>query len=153
MNHDERKLKAREEEMEDAELTAVLGHFRQSVKAWSDQEFSRTRPVEMKVPVRSFWSAMRGPVAGWAMGCVIAAAAVGVPVTVHHQHVVAEQAYQAQYRAHLLQQQREAEAALQAKAAEMSDEELLDHVDSDIAQATPDAMEPLARLMSDSAQE
>ncbi len=32
----------------------------------------------------------------------------------------------------------------------MDAEELMRHVDRDIAQAAPDAMEPLARLMSDS---
>jgi hypothetical protein len=31
----------------------------------------------------------------------------------------------------------------------MSDDELLSHVDSDVAQVAPDAMEPLASLMSD----
>jgi hypothetical protein len=51
------------------------------------------------------------------------------------------------------QQKLAAEEVERAKAAAyIDDEELLSHVDSDIAQATPDAMEPLASMMTQSNQ-
>ena len=47
------------------------------------------------------------------------------------------------------QQRLKEEAARQQAAVEINDDELLSHVDSDIAQSTPDAMQPLASLMID----
>ncbi|WP_263358021.1 hypothetical protein [Acidicapsa ligni] len=132
----------------DAEVEAALKSFRTSIHAWSDEEFTRARPVAVSTRVGAGW--MRNSIAGWALGCVIAVAAVGVPVSVHHQHVVA-----AEHEAAVQEQARLEAAAEASKAAgievasSVSDEDLLSHVDSDIAQAAPDAMQPLADLMSE----
>ena len=61
-----------------------------------------------------------------------------------------EQIQAAHRAAEAAQEKQLAETARQA-AYGMSDDELLAHVDNDIAQGAPDAMEPLASLMSESA--
>jgi hypothetical protein len=88
---------------------------------------------------------MSSPVLSWGMAGVLAAAVVTVPVSVHHERQVA-----AIRQAEIQEQQRKvAEQSARVAAASINDEELLKHVDSDIAQSTPDAMEPLASLMGD----
>jgi hypothetical protein len=143
MNLDERKLKANDGDAEDLEVTSALRHFRESVHGWSEQEFSKTRISRVIAP-QGFRLWMRGPVAGWALGCVVAMTAVTVPVTVHRQHKLAEERIAQQEQVRLADEKAKLEAA-----NSMTDEELLSHVDSDIAQATPDAMEPLASMMRD----
>jgi hypothetical protein len=147
MNLDERNLKANDGDAEDLQVTAALRNFRESVHGWSEQEFSKTRTSRVIAP-HGFWVRMRGPVAGWALGCVVAmtavTVAVTVPVTVHRQHKIAEERIAQQEQIRLADEKAKLEAA-----NSMTDEELLSHVDSDIAQATPDAMEPLASMMRD----
>lgn len=132
-------------ETEDAEVKAALRRFRESVHDWSDREYSKPRLVQ-RSRWSGFWGALSNPVMGWSLASALVLASVGVPVTVHHEHQVA-----AEHKLALEQQQKRVaeEARLQA-AAKISDEELLAHVDDDIAQAAPDAMQPLASLMSDS---
>ena len=132
----------------DVELETALRNFRQSVHGWSEQEFNRTRSVAEVAP-RGWWMRMRAPIAVWSLGCALAFTAVTVPVSVHHRHV-AEVARQAAAAQEASRRQAEEAARAQQLASAMSDEELLSHVDSDIAQATPKALEPLASLMSDS---
>jgi len=140
MNFDEQNR-----EIEDLEMESALRNFRASVHSWSEYEFSKTRTVK-----RSRWAAMwvvfAKPAMGWALGCVLMVSSVGIPVTVHHQRqLIAER------NAQLLRQQRLAKQAAEQQAAlAMTDDELLSHVDSDIAQAAPDAMQPLASLMGES---
>jgi cell division protein FtsL len=141
-------LEKRKRQVDDAEVEAALRHFKASVHDWSDREFARTRPLIATAPV-GFWSWMRSPFVGWALGCAVLLAAVGVPVTVHHERVVV-----AEHDAVVREQARlDAEAAtsraIENEAASVSDEYLLTHVDSDISQATPDAMQPLAELMNE----
>jgi len=129
-------------ENEDRELQAALRNFRDSVHAWSEEEMARPRQVRR---VSGWVKLMANPLLGWGMAGVLAAAVVTVPVTVHHERQVA-----AQRLAAVQEQQRQAaEAAARLAQNSVDDEELLWHVDSDIAQAAPDAMEPLASLMGD----
>jgi len=129
---------------EDAQVEAALRQFRESVDAWSEREYARPRSVEWARP-GIFWRVISRPMAVWGMAAVLAASAVTVPVAKYRQHElqVAEAQRQAQ-----LEQQKHDEAMRQAALA-VDDEELLSHVDSDIAQAAPEAMEPLASMMSE----
>jgi cell division protein FtsL len=135
-------------ENEDRDVQAALKNFRASVHAWSEQEMGRPRQIK---PMRmSGWMRLMAvPMLGWGLAGVLVVAGVTVPVTVHHERQV-----EATRRAAIQEQQRQA-AEMAARLAQNAmndsgdDEELLKHVDSDIAQATPDAMEPLASLMGD----
>jgi len=134
------------QDRETEDVQAALRHFREGVHGWSEQEFGRARVVR-----RSRWDAMFQlivrPAVGWAMAALLAAASVGVPLAVHHEREVAlERRVAIEW-----QQQLAEDKAKQQAAPEMNDDELMSHVDSDIAQAAPDAMEPLASLMSDTA--
>jgi hypothetical protein len=131
-------------ENEDQDVQAALKNFRASVHAWSEQEMARPRQIRR---ANGFARLMINPLLGWGMAGVLAAAVVTVPVSVHHERQVA-----AQRLAAVQEQQRQAtEAAARLAQNSVDDEDLLKHVDSDIAQAAPDAMEPLASLMSDTA--
>ena len=131
---------------EDPQVEAALHHFRQSVRSWSEQEYSRTRIPA--VSRRSSWNWLANPVAAWTLAGALAVSAVTVPTSIHlrheHQRVAAQQAAAEAQRQQELRHQQE----LQQAARNISDEELLSHIDSDLAQAAPDAMEPLASLMS-----
>lgn len=143
----DRTMKDQIHEIEDVQVEAALRHFRESVHGWSEQEFSKARTIR-----RSRWDrVMRmvaNPVLGSALAGVLVIASAGVPAALYHERQVA-----ADHAAKLkLQQELDAKKAEQLQAAvKIDDDELLRHVDSDIAQAAPDAMEPLASLMSDSA--
>jgi hypothetical protein len=129
-------------ETEDQELQAALKNFRASVHAWSELEMTRPRQVRR---ISGWVRLMANPLLSWGMAGVLAAAMVTIPVTVHHERQVA-----AQRLAAVQEQQRQAaDAAARLAQNSVDDEELLRHVDSDIAQAAPDAMEPLASLMGD----
>jgi hypothetical protein len=131
-------------ETEDAQVELALRNYRESVHAWSEQEFTKARTVR-RSRWDAFWRVLANPVLDWSLACALVVTSVGIPVTVHHQRqLVAER------NAQMLRQQELAREAAQQEAVAMSDDELLSHVDSDIAQAAPDAMEPLASLMSDS---
>ena len=143
MNYDEKNQDT------DSQVQDALRHFRASVHGWSEQEFGRARTVR-----RSRWDAMWrmavNPVLSWTMVGLVAAASVAVPVSVHHEREVAAERRLAVEQ--IEQQQRAAtEAAKLQAASAINDDELMSHVDSDVAQAAPDAMEPLASLMSDTA--
>jgi cell division protein FtsL len=129
----------------DVQVELALRRFRESVHSWSEQEYSRVRGVEVTRRSR-FWQVMANPAMVWTMASALVMASVGVPVTVHHQRQVAAEK-QAAYE----KQQKATEAAQKAldAANTMDDEDLLDHVDSDIAQAAPDAMQPLVSMMTD----
>lgn len=132
------------EERETEEVEAALRHFRESVHEWSEQEFGRARVIR-----RSRWDAMwrviAKPAVGWALAATLLAAAAGVPMAVHHEREIAKEQRLTIER----QEQAKLEAVKQQAATAMNDDELMSHVDSDVAQAAPDAMEPLASLMSD----
>jgi type VI protein secretion system component VasK len=120
----------------DEMLDQALRHFRLSVHAWSDAVYSRPRTVAHQVRQRSWRLA-----AGCALGCALAAGSItGV---VHERHQRQQAARQA--AAERAAEQQRLAAAQRARAA---DADLMATVDSDVSRAVPQAMEPLAALMS-----
>ena|ERR1700678_858934 len=136
----------KEQDRETEDVQAALRHFRESVHGWSEQEFGRARVIR-----RSRWDAMMRvmarPVMAWSLASALVVVSVGIPASVQHERQVTAERQAALDRERAMQ----AEAAKQVvtSATAMSDDELLSHVDSDIAQAAPDAMQPLVSLMSD----
>jgi hypothetical protein len=120
------------------EIEQALGEFRSSVKAWSEATLRQPMAAAAPAPRGLAW---RGRLA-WALGFVLAIGATsGAIYENHHQRVLA---WQAQQRVVKLQEQR-AQAARQA--AEM--DQLMANVDSDVSQEVPDALEPLAQMMTE----
>jgi hypothetical protein len=138
------------DEIEDERVNAALKNFRASVHAWSEQEVSRVRTVR-RAPLAGFWRAMANPVMGWALAGVLVVGGFGVPVKVHQRQVAAAERAAAENRQRLAAEAAARQAELAMDTHAMDDEELMKHVDSDVAQETPDAMEPLASMMSDTA--
>ncbi len=144
---------------EDPQVEAALRQFRESIHQWSDEEFSRNRTLSRTAPSsfgsiwqRSFHSLTRPAIASALAGILIVGGAA-VPILVHHERqlAIASEARaleQARERERIATERQQIQNVSQAADA-VSDENLLSHVDSDIAQATPDAMEPLARMMND----
>lgn len=147
MNLDDRKQHGPDvrDDAQEIDVDLALKHFRESVHNWSEQEFVRPRSVQ-----RSRWTAIFHLVANPVMACslagVLVIGSVGVPVSIRHERQVEAAKIAAQQR----QQELEKQARDQQATVVMSDDELLSHVDSDIAQGAPDAMQPLASLMNDS---
>jgi len=131
---------------EDPQVEAALRHFRASVHSWGEDEFARARVIRPRSRASRF---LQMPMLNWGVAVAIAVSGVIVPMEVRHQHQVT-----AAQQAATEQRQLAAQAATQmaqiTPSANMTDEELLSHVDTDIAQAAPDAMEPLASLMNES---
>jgi hypothetical protein len=152
----------------DLELEQALRHFKASMDAWSDAALSRPRTAA-KLAVRHSWRM----VAGWALGCLLAAGSLaGAAHEIHHRQVLAKLAAQkaAQQRAAAarttaqpssaqpvsVQSDKKAPAATVRKVstgaqdnAGLQDDALLASVDSDVSREVPAAMEPLAQLMDD----
>jgi len=119
----------------DPMLEEALVNFRQSLHAWSDAAYSRPRPVQSQ-RARGSWR----PAMAWALGCILVTAAFSGGVYEHHERALAARRAldAAAAQARQLQSQ---------KRAELSDEDLLATVDSDVSRTVPAAMEPLAQLM------
>jgi hypothetical protein len=146
MNYEEQN-KSAANELTDAQVAEALLHFRESVHAWSEAEYSKPRLVRQskRSPV---WTMITSPLLGWSLAAAVLTATVAVPVSEYRQHVNEVHKQQA-----LAQQQKlEEQKAAQARAAVIDDDELMSHVDSDIAQDAPDAMQPLSSLMYSSNQ-
>ena len=139
-------FKEENEQVEDVQVETALRHFRESVHGWSEQEYGRARVIQ-RSRWSGFWRVMANPAMVSTLGCALVITSVGIPVTVHHERVVAAEQLAARER----QQKLAAEEKERQAANAMDDEELMSHVDSDIAQAAPDAMQPLASLMNDTA--
>jgi len=134
---------------EDAQVEMALRNFRESVRGWSEQEFAHPRAIQVSRHGVAWW-VVQHIGAAWALAVVLAVSGVSVPVGVHlHNQQAQMEAKKAADAAERAKQERLAE--VQRQAYTIDDEALLKDVDSDIAQGTPDAMEPLASLMSDSA--
>jgi hypothetical protein len=136
---------------EDAEIEAALRNFRLSVHHWSEQEYVRPRAIERTRWSRftaGFWTMIANPALGGTLAAAMLIASVSVPVGIQYEHKVA-----AERQAALDLQQKQAEevrkSAVAAASSAVDDAAFLDDVDSDIAQATPEAMQPLASLMND----
>ncbi len=119
----------------DPALDRVLSDFRSSVHAWSDAAYNRPRPIA---------AASRGAVwrkaAAWALGSmlVIGAAGGGVLESRHRQEAARIAAAREAEQQRALAEEREREA-----------EKELAKVDNDVAREVPNAMEPLAQLMTE----
>ncbi len=120
----------------DADLARTLADFKASVHAWSDHAASRPRAVHPAIVHRTWRLA-----AGWAMASVLVAGTGSALVYEHHERV--EQARIAA-AARAAEQQRQ----LAAQRAQ-SEQDLMYKVDTDVSREVPDAMEPLAALMSE----
>lgn len=147
-------------EMDDPVLIEALNHFKSSVDAWSEAEYSRPRSVQSRVR-RGGWRLA----AGWALGCALAAGSLvgGVLEHQHRQELAKIAAIKAAQKAEherlaVAQSTAAAQQALEQTAAENTkgakhpantDENLLATVDRDVSQQVPAAMEPLAQLMDD----
>jgi hypothetical protein len=127
---------------EDQALEQALRDFRSSVCAWSDAVYSEVRPVAAVAPRGSWRLAV-----GWALGCILAAGSVagGVYVQRHHRQDVARIGAAAPVSAQAAKQQQPAAAP----RVREEDEDLLAKVDSDVSRQVPNAMEPLAQLMTE----
>jgi hypothetical protein len=134
-----------EHRQEDDAVELALKHFRESVHDWSDEEYSRPRAVK-----RSRWEAIfrivANPVMVWSLAGALAVTSVGVPAAIHHERQLEAAKIAAQAHEQELEKQ-----AREQQANAMTDDELLSQVDSDIAQAAPDAMQPLVTMMSEAA--
>ena len=118
----------------DPEMERVLRDFRASLHAWSDAVRQRPR-FAVAASRRVVWR--RAVV--WALGSVLVAGGAGGGL-LEYQH------WQEQTRrvaAREVERQRE----LQEQRAREAEQELA-KVDSDVSQEVPDALEPLARLMT-----
>lgn len=152
-------------EIAEAELQDALLKFRSSVHAWSEAEFVRPRTVLSAEHRRTWRSA-----AAWALGCALAAGSLSAGIYEHHAHDqlarLAAQRMAAERTARESQllarqdaaqdqgtaQDAAAEAAIQSPAeAQGADEKLMAVVDRDVSQPVPSAMEPLAQLMEEGA--
>jgi hypothetical protein len=120
-----------DEEMHDPQMEQVLRDFRSSVHGWSDAVYQRPRLVEV-THRRMAWR----KAAVWTLGSVLVAGGAGGGL-LEHQHRK-EQARIAASR----------EAEHQRQIKEQEAEEELARVDTDVSREVPDAMEPLAQLMT-----
>lgn len=119
----------------DARLEEAIGDFRLTVHAWSEAAMRPFSPAAA-TPHSIAW---RRTLA-WAMGVLVAAGAASGAFYEHHQQVLARQAQQQRF-----EQEQRAQAA--RRTADM--DQLLANVDRDVSQEVPDAMEPLAQMMTD----
>ena len=123
----------------DPEMERVLRDFRLSVHAWSEGMYQSPRLVEVP-PRRIAWRRA----AGWALGSVLVIGSAGGGLLgFQHRNEQARiaAAHEAEHQRHV-QEERARQAA-----------EELAKVDTDVSQQVPDALQPLAQLMtSDSSQ-
>jgi len=129
--------------LKETELEEALKNFRLSVHAWSDAEFARPRMVALR---HRHWNWRLAT--GWALGCVLAMGSISAGIFVHHRQQIREQLA---HLAALRQEQQRQLAAQQAAAARDDDARLMAAVDKDVSQDVPTAMEPLAQLMNENA--
>jgi hypothetical protein len=118
----------------DPEMERALRGFRLSMHAWSDAEYQRPRLVEV-APRRMAWR----KAASWALGSVLVAGGVGGGL------------FEYQHRQELarIAAAREAEfhRQIQEERAREAEQELA-QVDRAVSQQVPNALEPLAQLMT-----
>jgi 2-polyprenyl-3-methyl-5-hydroxy-6-metoxy-1,4-benzoquinol methylase len=117
--------------LHDPQMEQVLRDFRSSVHAWSDAVYQRPRLIEV-AHRRMAWR----KAAVWTLGSVLVVGGAGGGL-LEHQH----RKEQARIAA-----AREAEQQIQIKEREAEEE--LARVDADVSREVPDAMEPLAQLMT-----
>lgn len=131
----ERTARESAESMEDPALDRVLSDFRSSVHAWSDAAYNRPRPIAA-ASSRVVWRTA----AAWSLGSMLMIGTAGEGVFEYqHRHEAARIAAAREARQQrALAEEREREA-----------ERELAKVDTDVAREVPNAMEPLAQLMTE----
>jgi hypothetical protein len=160
--------------MDQAELNQIgeaLREFRLSVHAWSAQvwsahaqnasaqQFPGWNEAAIDQPRRALTRSprVRRLALGWAMGCVLVAAALSAGLWEHHRQPVgravarvAEPHWLAPARQgqQILEPVPETGKLAQERPAQEAKEDLLARVDSDVSRQVPSAMEPLAELMA-----
>jgi hypothetical protein len=128
----------------DPAVAQALRNFKASVDAWSDAAMARPRTTASLA--RPSWRMA----AGWALGCVLAAASVGGALYERQHKQELARIAAAQAAAQKAAQERLAAGQQSAAQTEnTTDQDLLATVDNDISRAVPAAMEPLAQLMDD----
>lgn len=132
---EERTAREPAQSAEDAALDRALSDFRSSVHAWSDAVYNRPRPIAA-ASGRAVWR----KAAAWSLGSmlVIGTAGGGVLEIRHRQNEARIAAAREAQRQSTLAEEREREA-----------EKELAKVDTDVAREVPNAMEPLAQLMTE----
>ncbi len=120
----------------DSELDRVLSDFRLSVHAWSNAVYHRPRHVVGVAPRRMAWRRA----AVWSLGAVLVAGSTGGGLLEyqHWQEQTRIAAVREAERERQLREERTREAA-----------EQLAKVDSDVSRQVPNALEPLAQLMTE----
>jgi hypothetical protein len=132
----------------DRQVDEALASFGLAMRAWGDHELAHRPAAPLREPIRKprAQSWLLAPALGWAAAAALAIAAIGVPLGIHHHNaVVANHPYAVQPQP--------APQPAQIASSKADDDQLLEHVDTDIAQDAPDAMQPLASLMSSSGAE
>jgi hypothetical protein len=142
------------EEIEDAQVEEALRNFRLSLRNWSEQELIRPRVIEITGWSRfqnGFWRMIANPALGGTLAAALLITSVGVPLGIRHERAVetARLAALDQQKKELQRRLAEEEAMKSVASDKVDDGAFLDDIDSDVSQATPDAMQPLASLMSD----
>jgi hypothetical protein len=122
--------------IDDPALDRVLRDFRSSVHAWSEAIYNRPRIMREAAPRRAAWR----KAAVWSLGSLLVAGVAGGGLLEyqHRQEMTRIAAAREVQHQRLLAEQRAREA-----------EEELARVDRDVARQVPDAMEPLAQLMTE----
>lgn len=123
-----------EMETQDEVLRQALGEFKDSVHAWSEAEWTRSRRVDATAPHRIWRRAT-----GWTLAGVLLAGTTSGGVYVFHEHALAVQAAQARE----VERQR---AVAAEKARAQQEEEMLASMDTAVSRVVPSAMEPLVEL-------
>jgi hypothetical protein len=132
---EERTARESAQSAEDPALDRVLSDFRASVHTWSDAVYNRPRPIAV-ASRRAVWR----KAAAWSLGSmlVIGAAGGGVLDFRHRQEAARIAAAREAQQQRALTEEHEREA-----------EKELAKVDTDVAREVPNAMEPLAQLMTE----
>ena len=150
-NHDKQNSMKNHDTESDLQLEEALSNFRHGMRAWSDRELTRRPAMPVSLPARSPWHWMMAPAVSWAAAAALTLAAVGVPLGLHYRNAAPADARATVVHQNPPPQTQPASQAADTKTeTKAEDDQLLDHVDTDIAQDTPDAMQPLASLMSSS---
>ncbi len=126
-----------EEQQLDKELERTLKDFRLNVHAWSEAVYSQPH-----IPVKIYKTSWK-VATGWALGCVLAVGSLAGGLY-EHQRVKGQEKVSAEGAAH--------EQKLAAEQRTQS-ENLLAKIDTDVSREVPSAMEPLAQLMAEDAEQ
>lgn len=132
---EERTARESAQYVKDPALDRVLSDFRTSVHAWSDAVYNRPRPIAA-ASSRAVWR----KAAAWSLGSMLVIGVAGGGALEYRRWQEAARIAAAREA----QQQR----ALIEERERVAEKELA-KVDTDVAREVPNAMEPLAQLMTE----